>query len=205
MLGASGSPKATCCSAPAEGGHVPASSWANERLGSLFLEAEERRAEGLGKAHPGLVPLSSAPFLSPGPQSPRHAGRGLKQKPLPTRDFPLWSGGDSNSRPLPCEGSALPAELPPLGGSHCSDGSRRPSRCARADSPSARWGTNVPRGGTKVPELASVQVAQREVGDKRSTGRDESPRPRVGAHPPTPPNLRAGPATPPRLPGPARP
>src|SRR5919197_1829600 len=28
-----------------------------------------------------------------------------------TRCFFIWTVGDSNSRPLPCEGSALPAEL----------------------------------------------------------------------------------------------
>jgi hypothetical protein len=33
-----------------------------------------------------------------------------------TRQDGVWSGGDSNSRPLQCECSALPAELPPLVG-----------------------------------------------------------------------------------------
>src|SRR5437899_1200300 len=51
----------------------------------------------------------------------------------------LWSGGDSNSRPLPCEGSALPAELPPHP-AHIVGGRPSPPREPRQSSPtSTSW------------------------------------------------------------------
>jgi hypothetical protein len=62
------------------------------------------------------IPLDPAPFLRPLEFMDGRRAEQLASKLASDLHLFLWSGGDSNSRPLPCEGSALPAELPPLGG-----------------------------------------------------------------------------------------
>ncbi len=42
-----------------------------------------------------------------------HLKRAAGSYPLLNTGFPWWRVGDSNPRPLPCEGSALPTELTP--------------------------------------------------------------------------------------------
>ncbi len=63
----------------------------------------------------------------------RRAGEGrrapvrLKGAPHAACRVGPWTGGDSNPGPLPCEGSALPAELPAPGGPQSTRGPHAPS------------------------------------------------------------------------------
>src|SRR5690606_8404608 len=75
------------------------------------------RAGGAGAEHPrgrrpalhrltGIVPTTVGPRSRPPGREPRRSGtRAPAGTPLPTRS---WSYGDSNPRPPPCHGGALP-------------------------------------------------------------------------------------------------
>jgi hypothetical protein len=55
------------------------------------------------------IPLGLAPFLRPLGCMDGRGGEQLPSKPASELHLFSWSGGDSNSRPLPCEG--IPTQL----------------------------------------------------------------------------------------------
>jgi hypothetical protein len=90
-----------------------------------------------------------------------------------------WSGGDSNSRPLPCEGSALPAELPPLGGQIIVGGrltGSPPALCRPSCSAPGPWFPPGPSpSSAKRPPPAPTPASRRGPRTSARTARGRPP------------------------------